>query len=64
MASKYKQAKSLHCDLPFAIWFVMFPPAVTLQTYCKICFFGGGNWLASLYLLLVLNILPAFTNLA
>ena len=50
MASQYKQAKSLHSDLPFAILFIMFLLAVTLPTYSKNYFWEAEiGWQACIY---------------
>ena len=55
MASKYKQTKSLHCDLPFAILYVMFPHAVTLQTFSKSCFLEAEiDWRACIYYMFII----------
>ena len=50
IALNYKQTKTLYCDLQFAILFVMFPLAVTLQTYYKSCFLEAEiGWQACIY---------------
>ena len=52
MASKYKQTKSLHCDLPFTILFVMFPLAVPFKHILKVVSLEAEiGWQACIYYL-------------